>query len=194
MDITERITAESSRRESEAYLRTLIETLLDLVWLKDPDGVYLTCNAKFERFFGAKEQDIVGKNDYDFMSSELAEFFRGKDRAAMEAGRPTMNEEEVIYADDGHRELLETIKTPMLDADGELIGVLGVGRDITERKRIEERLRLSASVFENTAEGVVITDPDGSIVDVNHAFTHIMGYSPGRGAGAKSSDVEVWPS
>ncbi len=132
--------AEEALRKSEAHLRTLVGTLPDLIWLKDLAGVYLTCNPKFERFFGAKKSEIVGKTDYDFVDSELADYFREKDLAVVDAGSPRMNEEEVVYADDGHKEILETIKTPMFDDAGKLIGVLGVARDITERKRTEATL------------------------------------------------------
>lgn len=124
----------------QSYQRTLVETIPDLVWLKSPEGVYITCNTRFERFFGAKEEQITGKTDYDFVDKELADFFREKDNAAMVAGKPTINEETVTYADDGHVEILETIKTPMYSASGELIGVLGVARDITQRKQQEERI------------------------------------------------------
>ena len=142
-DVTKRKQTEDALRESEAHMRTLVETLPDLVWLKNTEGVYLNCNQKIERLFGAKQHGIVGKTDYDFVDKELADFFREKDRAVMAAGSSRVNEEEVSYADDGHSELLETIKTPMFDVDGKLIGVLGVGRDITERKQTELALRRS---------------------------------------------------
>lgn len=128
----------------ENFLHTLVNTLPDLVWLKNVDGVYLACNARFERFFGAKEADILGKIDYDFMSAELADTFRGHDRNAMQAGKPTVNEEWITYADDGHRELLETTKTPMRDRNGKLIGVLGIAHNITARKQTENALRFIA--------------------------------------------------
>jgi PAS domain S-box-containing protein len=140
-DITNRRIAEHSLHRNKRHFRTLLDTIPDLVWLKDINGVYLTCNERFERFFGAKEEEIVGKNDYDFLDRDLADFFTQKDRRAMEAGRPTMNEEEIIFADDGHKEILETIKGPMYDQNGKLIGVLGVGRDITLRKSVERELR-----------------------------------------------------
>ncbi|MDW7732777.1 MAG: PAS domain S-box protein [Methanolobus sp.] len=140
-DITDRMIAERSLLENKGHLRTLVDTIPDLVWLKDKDGVYLTCNPKFERFFGARESEIIGKTDYDFVEKDLADFFTQKDREAMAAGKPTMNEEEITYADDGHREHLETIKAPMHDPNGHLIGILGVGRDITLRKQAEEELR-----------------------------------------------------
>ncbi|MCK9365228.1 MAG: EAL domain-containing protein [Syntrophales bacterium] len=133
--------AEKALSNSKGLLHTLVQTIPDLIWLKDKDGVYLSCNSMFERFFGAGEADIVGKTDYDFVDRELADSFREHDRKAMAAGRPTSNEEWLTFADDGHRALTDTIKTPMYDAGGTLLGVLGIGRDITERKRAEEELR-----------------------------------------------------
>ncbi len=127
--------------QERAHLRTLLQTLPDLVWLKDENGIYLACNARFERFFGASEAQILGKTDYDFVDEELADFFREHDRKAMAVGGPSVNEERISFADDGHEELLETIKTPMYDQEGLLIGVLGIGRDITQRKQAEDELR-----------------------------------------------------
>ncbi len=122
---------------SQAHLNTIFTTLTDLVWIKNCDGVYLACNPMIERFFGVPEAQIVGKTDYDFVAPELADAFRAHDRAAMAAGTPTLNEEWVSFADDGHRALLETVKTPVRDADGLLVGVMGIARDITERKKSE---------------------------------------------------------
>jgi len=139
-EVAEHKLAEEALRQSEAHLRTLIETIPDLVWLKDPDGVYLFCNPRFERFFGATESEIVGKTDYDFVGKELADSFREKDKAAMAAAKPCVDEEEITYADDGHKESIETIKTLMYDSEGTLVGVLGIARDITERRRMEKEL------------------------------------------------------
>ncbi len=126
--------------KERGFLRTLIDTLPDLVWLKDTEGVYLGCNTRFEHFFGAPREAIVGKTDYDFVAATLADAFRQNDRMAMEKNGLTVNEEEIPFASDGHRELLETTKTPMRDSRGRLIGVLGIGHDITERKRTEDEL------------------------------------------------------
>jgi PAS domain S-box-containing protein len=140
-DITERREAEEALRNSEGRLRTLVQTIPDIVWLKDKDGIYLSCNTMFARFFGAKETDIVGKTDYDFVDRELADSFREHDNEAITAGKPTSKEDWITFADDGHRALMDTIKTPMYDTRGTLIGVLGIGRDITNRKRAEEQLQ-----------------------------------------------------
>jgi PAS domain S-box-containing protein len=140
-DITRQKDTERTLSNTQAHLSTLVKTIPDLIWLKDADGVYLACNTAFERFFGAGEADIAGKTDYDFVHRELADFFREHDRKAMNAGRPTVNEEWITFADDGHQALLETIKTPMFNNRGELIGVLGIGRDISARKQAEEEIK-----------------------------------------------------
>ncbi len=133
----------------EAQLDTLVHAIPDLVWLKNPEGVYLACNRAFERFFGAKEAAILGKTDYDFVAKDLADFFRQKDREAMEAGAPRVNEEWVTMADTGERVLLETLKTPMRDASGTMVGVLGIGRDITAQdSHSRERARLEAQLHQ----------------------------------------------
>jgi PAS domain S-box-containing protein len=139
-DITERKQSELALEQERGFLKTLIQTLPDLVWLKDPQGIYLACNQRFEQLFGATEAEILGRCDYDFVDRELAAFFREKDLAAIAAGRPSINEEELVFANDGHRELLETIKTPMYDAQEQLIGVLGIARDITAIKHTQGRL------------------------------------------------------
>src|SRR5512133_3242641 len=84
----------------KAQLRTLIHTIPDLIWLKDPEGVYMACNPAFERFFGMAEAEIVGRTDYDFVSREQAEMFRANDRRAMLADRPQVNEEWITFAAD----------------------------------------------------------------------------------------------
>ena len=146
-------------RNSEARLHTLVQTIPDLIWLKDKDGVYLSCNTMFERFFGAKEVDIVGKTDYDFVDRELADSFREHDNKAMAAGKTTSNEEWITFADDGHRVFLDTIKTPMYDAGGTLIGVLGIGRDITDRRSVERIRKALGGTVQALAVTVESRDP-----------------------------------
>lgn len=124
----------------ESTLRALVDTIPDLVWLKDPDGIYLECNAAFGRFFAKSREQVIGGTDRDLVDAGLAEFFREQDHAAIVAGRPRENEE-WVESFDRRRTLLATLKTPMRDEDGRLIGVLGIARDITAMRRAEEELR-----------------------------------------------------
>jgi PAS domain S-box-containing protein len=171
IDISERRRTQQALETERAHLATLVNTIPDLIWLKDTNGAYLACNPEFERFFGAAERDILGKTDYDFMSGELAEFFRGHDRAAMAAGKPTRNEEWITYASDGRRVLLETTKMPMRTPDARLVGVLGIGHDITSRKETEAELErhrqhLEELVMERTVE---LTEAKVAAEAANHA-------------------------
>ena len=180
IDISERRQLAESLAQHEARLATLVRTIPDMIWLKDAEGVYLSCNPMFERFFGAKESEIVGRTDYDFVNKALADFFRENDRLAMQGG-PHINEEWVTMADSGEQVLLETIKTPMRDNEGNLIGVLGIARNITERKRMEAAIEESEAryraVVEQSPEAVLLCDPDtGEIIEANRRFSERFGY------------------
>jgi PAS domain S-box-containing protein len=177
-EIEERRRAEEALAESSAHLRTLLNTIPDLVWFKDPHGVYQACNARFECFVGKNEKSIIGKTDYDFFNREKADFFRSHDSAAVHAGKPTMNEETITYADDGHIELLETIKTPVYSLTGKLIGVLGIARDITERKKAEdERQKLMNQLFEARKIDAIGRLAGGVAHDFNNMLSVIIGRS-----------------
>ena len=177
-DITDRKQAEEDKQTREAQLRVLVDTLPDLVWLKNREGLYLMCNQRFEHFFGARESEIVGKTDYDFVPKELADFFRAKDTAAMHAGKPKVNEEEITFAQDGHREILETIKTPMFDFDGRLIGVLGIGRDITHLKKTEqEKLQAQKTAIDHEKYALVGQIAGKMAHDFNNILTGVLGNS-----------------
>ncbi|MBE3085298.1 MAG: PAS domain S-box protein, partial [Bacteroidetes bacterium] len=157
-------------------LRTLIETIPDLIWLKDPDGIYLLCNPKFERFFGVKESEIIGKSDFDYVPEELAQFFRQKDKEALEGSKPSTNTEWITYADDGHRELVETIRTPMYGSNGKIIGILGIARNITAHYLAENDSRKFMLGINNSSDAIFITDINGTIEFINPAFEKIYGF------------------
>ncbi|MFZ2634002.1 MAG: PAS domain S-box protein [Desulfosalsimonadaceae bacterium] len=192
MDITARKKAEEALRQSEVWHRTLVETIPDLVWLKDMNGVYLSCNPTFERYFGAKEADIVGKTDYDFQSKDLADFFREHDKKAIAAGGPSVNEEWLTFPDNGYLGLFETVKTPMRDAEGHLVGVLGIARDITARKRSEDALRESEErlrvALDATRIGIWDWNIEQDIWYASPQYYTMLGYEPETGP----SDRTVW--
>jgi PAS domain S-box-containing protein len=175
--------AEESLREKESHLSTLGKTIPDMIWLKDALGIYRSCNGTFEKFFGAQESDILGKTDYDFLSDQQANLYREEDHTAIAEGKPITNERWVTFKDDGHSAFLHVIKTPMLDADGKVVGVLGIGRDITERKRAEDSLRSSQHMLSN----ILRTSPsliyiydlkEDRNLYTNHEVIEFLGYSP----------------
>ncbi len=163
-------------RDREGQLRTLVQTIPDLVWLKDVDGGYLGCNPQFERLVGLAEKDIIGKTVNDLVDKDLAELFREHDRRVMTTGRLQVAQTWLSFAADGYRGLFEVVKTPMRDQAGKPIGTLSIARDITERAKTEEELRIAAAAFE-AQEGIVIVGADKRILRVNRAFTEITGYT-----------------
>ena len=151
-DISDQKRAEQDLRDQQialsqqkTFLRTLLDNIPDLIFSKDLDGVYMACNTTFERFFGAKESEIIGKTDFDFVDSALAEFFRDNDKATISAGRPRNNEEYLKFADGSYEGTFEVTKVPIRDASGTINGLLGIARNITERKLYEERLETLAN-------------------------------------------------
>lgn len=181
LDITERKNAEEALRKSEAHKYTMFQSLPDLVWLKDVNGVYVSCNKMYERLIGASEARIVGKSDFDFFDSEFAEFYRKNDRDAVAAGIPVSNEEWFTFADDGHQALFDVIRTPMYDSDGTLIGVLNIGHDITERKRAEESLHASQQLIEGIINAIPVRifwkDSKSIYLGCNTIFARDAGFS-----------------
>lgn len=180
----------------KGFLKTLIKAIPDLIWLKDPDGVYLSCNERFEDLYDTKEKDIVGKTDYDFVEKSLADFFRINDLNAMKNNKPTMNEEELSFASDGHKEILHTTKVPVYDTDGNLLGVLGVARDITELKRIQKELerkeRYQRAVLDNFPFIVWLKDEESRFLAVNKPFADLCNSTSTDELSGKT-DFDLWP-
>ena len=180
-DVTKRKLAEEALLNNETLISTIVQAIPDLIWLKDVDGVYLACNKMLERFFGATEAEIVGKSDYDFVNHELADSYREHDRKSMAAGKPTNYVESATFADDGHQIFLDIIKTPVFDSHGMLIGVLGIGRDITEHKRTERVIResekLFKAIFDQAPVAIALLDMDGHPIVSNLYLSKMVGYS-----------------
>ncbi len=130
-------------RDSEERFRTVVRSIPDLVWLKDPDGRYLGCNRRFEKFFGARVADIVGRTDADFADTQFVDAARCGDRDVLETGCKTVSEQWITFASDGHMELVQIVRTPMRSKGGELTGVLCVARDITDLHHMKEGYRAS---------------------------------------------------
>ncbi len=178
LDISDRVKAEQAALQAKAQLRTLVDTIPDLIWLKDQDGIYLNCNPTFERFFGATKSEIVGKSDYDFVDKEIANFFREHDQKAAAAGGPSINEEWLTFKADGYYGLFETIKTPMYDSDGNLVGVLGIARDITKRHNAEkEKIIIEGQLKQAQKMESIGTLAGGIAHDFNNILSSVIGFT-----------------
>ncbi|EDZ63627.1 diguanylate cyclase (GGDEF domain) with PAS/PAC sensor [Sulfurimonas gotlandica GD1] len=144
-DSTVQVEIKKQLNIQKSLLSTIFDIIPDLIWLKDIDGIYLYCNPRFEQFFGAKEAEILGSTDFDFVDADLANFFRKNDLKALEENAPRRNEEYLVFADGSYRGMFETTKVPMYDDENNLIGILGIAHDINERKEHEEQLKIYAS-------------------------------------------------
>lgn len=138
-------TAELDRER--AQLRTLVENSPDMIWLKSQDGTYLVCNQQASQLLGKTPAEVVGKTDADLVEPEVAVRIREDDLKAIESGQPVALEEWMPDSPSGGTRLLETIKLPVWGTEGNLIGVLGVARDITQRRLNERALAVQASML-----------------------------------------------
>jgi len=166
----------------------------DIVFFKDPAGVYLGCNPEFARLVGRDVPGVVGASDHDLFGAETADFFRVQDRLMMDRGVPRHNEEWIQYPD-GTRVLIDTLKAPLRDADGQVIGLLGVSRDITARKQAEEALQASEaryqSLFDWASDGILILSRDGGILSANESFARMHGFSSQEILGMRLEDLNT---
>jgi len=140
-DISAQRHAQQQLEQREDLLQNLLQTIPDRVWLKDTDGVYLTCNNAFAHNLGATQSQVVGTVDADWVTAAQAASFSATDQMASRAGTTVTLEEGMptpLHEDQG---LWEIVKTPMHDAHGQLMGVLGMARDIRARKKAEMQLR-----------------------------------------------------
>ncbi len=167
--------------EQERRLRLLIETIPDQVWMKDSEGRYLSCNQKFQAYSGATEAEIIGKTDFELFQHDNAGQTLYDDLYVMRSGLSTSCEDWITYPEGGGKEYRETTLTPVVSAKGTVIGVLGIGRDITEKKRVENALRESEAfrqrVFESSSVPIVVMDSDSyQFIDCNPAAVTIYGF------------------
>lgn len=173
-DITERKQVEKNLLASEANLSAMLDNSPFIAWLKDADGRYIKINKVYADYFRVGDPNQAeGKTDLELHPKELAEKYRADDVEVMNSRRQKHVEESVY--DGKQLQWVETYKTPIIDAMGKVLGTVGFTSIITERKSVEEELRVAAVTFE-THEAIMITDSNANIIRVNKAFQEITGY------------------
>ncbi|MBF0594158.1 MAG: EAL domain-containing protein [Candidatus Omnitrophica bacterium] len=140
-DIIARRQAEETLANERNLLKTLINNLPDSVYVKDPGGHKILTNRADMDFIGVTdEKEVLGKTDNELFPVHLAEQYMIDDRHVLDEGRPIINKEELIEDSLGMKRWLLTSKIPLRDDSGNVLGLVGIGRDISERKHLENKL------------------------------------------------------
>ena len=192
------ITAELSA--NRVMLKQILDTVPQAIFWKDKAGVYLGCNLGFPATAGlADTEQIIGKTDFDMPWPRAeAEVYRADDAQVIESGMPKRNIVEPLQQADGARRWISTTKLPLLDARGDIHGVLGVFEDITERKQAEEALReseeLNRMILQTAKDGFWLANAQGRLLNVNEAYCRISGYGEQELLGMRIPDLEAHDS
>ncbi len=149
-DVTEQRQAEQAIKRQQATLASLIESLPDPIFYKDHQGRYLGCNEAYRAMIGRGIDQICGRTCFELFEPELAESIAQSDRRTLASLQKHSSENWITYPD-GRRVLFETVSSPLWDENGDCQGLLGICRNITERKRIEEDARRARDAAEEAA-------------------------------------------
>lgn len=166
-DVTEQVQMETDREEQRRMLKTLLDTLPDIIVFKDTASVFRVCNQKACDLYGLAESELIGKTDFDLYPPDLAQAFREEEVHVMTEGTALMTERQLHTARASIWE--EAIKVPMYDERGRVVGILSAARDISDRKRMEYEL-LRAQKLESV--GILA---GGIAHDFNNLLTAILG-------------------
>ncbi len=181
-DTTQRKLAENSLSDERNLLRLLIDNLPDRVYVKDAQGRKTISNTIDWKASGGKTmQEVLGKTDFDTYPPEMATKFWADDKAVLDTGIPIFSREEPGMDVAGKPALVLTTKIPLQDSKGQTLGLVGIGRDITEIKRAEAALVREKQFLEalnlNSPVAIAVLDDADNIVSCNPAFEKLYGYS-----------------
>jgi len=181
-DVTKRKQAEEALVKERTILRTLVDNMPDYIFIKDAQSRFITTNTAHLRTLGAETlEEVVGKTDFDFFPKELAEKYHADEQEIVGSGKPLLNRLEMVFRPDGEEQWLLTTKVPLCDASGSVVEIVGISRDITERKQAEQALRESEEkyreLFDTCPDGIAITTLEGEFLDANQSYLDMLGYT-----------------
>jgi PAS domain S-box-containing protein len=173
-DITERKQADASLHESRELPQLFIKHAPAAIAMFDREMRYVSASRRWLESYLLEGQELTGRRHYEVFP-DIPQRWREAHRRGI-AGQGIRMEEDRFDRIDGTVQWLRWEIIPWTDSDGRIGGIVLFTEDITAQKEIAERLKLAANVFTHASEGIVITDPQGAILDANEAFTRITGY------------------
>ncbi|MFI5294124.1 MAG: PAS domain-containing protein [Thermodesulfovibrionales bacterium] len=170
--------AMQSAYEEKETAHAILNNIPDIAWLKDKDDRYIAANEPFGTICGVAPADLAGKTDLDLWPRDLAERYRADDREVMATGKRKYIDEPLVDKD-GKTTWILTIKTPIFNDKGEAIGTIGIARDFTERKQIEDELRYKKTVLsilqQISPSALLLVDENSRITSYNQQFIDLWG-------------------
>ncbi len=167
---------------NEYFIRTLLDMIPNPIYYKDRGGAYIGCNDAFAKFISLTREEIIGKTVHEVVERSNSLFFSDKDNDLLKTGG-VQQFEAPITGLDGKKSHVIFSKAMFPGEDGGPGGIVGVLIDITERKRMEERLSQLGTAVEKSPASIVITDPSGRIEYVNQKFCDLTGFTVGEALG-----------
>jgi PAS domain S-box-containing protein len=179
---------------ASGMLRALIDNVPDFMYVKDAEGRFVLANASLARLNGVKTpEEMLGKTDFDFYPRELASVFSEDEQNLMRTGQPLYNHEETNPDSTGNMVHVLTTKVLLRDSNGKVTGIAGIGRNISERKEMEDKLRETEQqyrgIFDNAIIGIFQSTPGGRVLSVNLAMARIYGYDSPQELIASVADI-----
>ncbi len=178
-------------RDSERKLATILDSVDSLIYIKDAAYRYDYVNQAVCRTMGKSRAEIIGKVDDELFDADLAALLRQQDRRVIEAGQRVVAELTPALGGRADATFLSR-KLPLCRADGSVYGLCGISTDISERKHIEDTLRIAATVFQSQ-EAMFVMGPDRRMLDANHAFSVMSGLADGAAAGRELPPFSLEP-
>ena len=164
-------------QSSEARLRAVVEGTSDAVFIKDQTGHYLTINAAGARFLARTAESILGRTDAELYDDATSRARALAEQRLLKFGTVEAYDETLRLAGENNPRQFHSVRGPLRDDTGAIVGTFGISRDVTERRRVEEQIRKLSRAVEQSPVSIVITDAEGRIEYVNPRFTENTGYA-----------------